>query len=123
MYTLNQLIKNKRKKKIKKNKSILYKQPQIRGVCIKVYTTTPKKPNSALRKVARVKVFGNRYIICYIGGEGHDLQEHSNVLVRGGKVKDLPGVKYHIIRGCLDCTSVLNRKSSRSKYGVKKCLS
>lgn len=121
MVTLNQIINKKcRKKKIFKKKSFLNKKPQIKGVCIKVYTTTPKKPNSALRKVAKVKLKNNSIIICYIGGEGHNLQEHSTVLIRGGKVKDLPGVKYHIIRGCLDCSGVFSRKTSRSKYGVKK---
>ncbi|WP_259289743.1 30S ribosomal protein S12 [Candidatus Nasuia deltocephalinicola] len=121
MVTLNQIINKKcRKNKILKKKNFLNKNPQLRGVCVKVYTTTPKKPNSALRKVAKVKLKNNSIVICYIGGEGHNLQEHSNVLIRGGKVKDLPGVKYHIIRGCLDCCGVNSRKTSRSKYGVKK---
>ncbi|QND78485.1 SSU ribosomal protein S12p (S23e) [Candidatus Nasuia deltocephalinicola] len=120
MATLNQVIlKNIRKKKKKNKNTILNSKPHAKGVCIKVYTTTPKKPNSALRKVARVRV-KNKSVICYIGGEGHNLQEHSNVLIRGGKVKDLPGVKYHIVRGSLDCEGVLGRKTSRSKYGVKK---
>lgn len=121
MVTLNQIIKKKcRKKKILKKKNFLNKSPQLKGICIKVYTTTPKKPNSALRKVAKVKLKNHVVVTCYIGGEGHNLQEHSTVLIRGGKVKDLPGVKYHIIRGCLDCAGVLSRKTSRSKYGVKK---
>ncbi|WP_259286107.1 30S ribosomal protein S12 [Candidatus Nasuia deltocephalinicola] len=121
MVTLNQIIIKKcRKKKILKKKNFLNKNPQLKGVCVKVYTTTPKKPNSALRKVAKVKLKNNSIVICYIGGEGHNLQEHSTVLIRGGKVKDLPGVKYHIIRGCLDCDGVSSRKTSRSKYGVKK---
>ncbi len=121
MVTLNQIINKKcRKNKILKKKNFLNKNPQLRGVCVKVYTTTPKKPNSALRKVAKVKLKNNSIVICYIGGEGHNLQEHSNVLIRGGKVKDLPGVKYHIIRGCLDCSGVSSRKTSRSKYGVKR---
>ncbi|WP_259285974.1 30S ribosomal protein S12 [Candidatus Nasuia deltocephalinicola] len=121
MVTLNQIISKKcRKKKFLKKKNILNKKPQLKGVCVKVYTTTPKKPNSALRKVAKVKLKNNFIVTCYIGGEGHNLQEHSNVLIRGGRVKDLPGVKYHIIRGCLDCDGVSSRKTSRSKYGVKK---
>ncbi|WGH26640.1 MAG: 30S ribosomal protein S12 [Candidatus Shikimatogenerans bostrichidophilus] len=120
MPTIQQIIKNKRKKNKKINKSpALKKAPQKRGVCLKVYTTTPKKPNSALRKVARVKLT-NKYIVnAYIKGEGHNLQEHSMVLIEGGKVKDLPGVKYHIIRGTLDTEGVKNRKKSRSKYGTK----
>lgn len=121
MPTLNQLIKNCRKKKLKKSKTPAFKKaPQLKGICIKIYTTTPKKPNSALRKVAKVRLSNNYEVICYIGGEGHNLQEHSTVLVRGGRVKDLPGVRYHIIRGCYDCSGVSNRKTSRSKYGVKK---
>ncbi|WP_259288836.1 30S ribosomal protein S12 [Candidatus Nasuia deltocephalinicola] len=121
MVTLNQIIKKKCRKKIfLKKKNFLNKNPQLKGVCIKVYTTTPKKPNSALRKVAKVRLKNNSIVICYIGGEGHNLQEHSTVLIRGGKVKDLPGVKYHIIRGSLDCAGVSSRKTSRSKYGVKK---
>ncbi|WP_259288708.1 30S ribosomal protein S12 [Candidatus Nasuia deltocephalinicola] len=121
MVTLNQIINKKcRKKKFFKKKKILDKKPQLKGVCIKVYTTTPKKPNSALRKVAKVKLKNNSIVTCYIAGEGHNLQEHSTVLIRGGRVKDLPGVKYHIIRGCLDCDGVSSRKTSRSKYGVKK---
>jgi len=118
--TLNQLLLNKRKKKKKKSKTPgLKKSPQLKGICLKVYTTTPKKPNSALRKVAKIKLSNGLEIIAYICGEGHNLQEHSNVLVRGGRVKDLPGVRYHIIRGVLDCDGVKNRKTSRSKYGVK----
>ncbi|XAO72568.1 MAG: 30S ribosomal protein S12 [Candidatus Vidania fulgoroideorum] len=120
--TINQLIRKGRKNKKKKNKSIaLNKCPQKRGICIKVYTTTPKKPNSALRKVAKVRLVNKKEIISYIPGEGHNLQEHSVVLVRGGRVKDLPGVKYHIIRGVYDLEGVKNRRSSRSKYGTKKC--
>jgi len=119
--TYNQLIFNKRKKKyIKKKTPGLKSNPQLKGICLKVYTTTPKKPNSALRKVAKVKLSNNIEIIAYIGGEGHNLQEHSSVLIEGGRVKDLPGVRYHIIRGVMDCDGVKNRKSSRSKYGVKK---
>lgn len=94
--------------------------PQMRGICVKVYTTTPKKPNSALRKVARVKLTNGASVIAYIPGEGHNLQEHSVVLVRGGRVKDLPGVRYHIIRGTLDTTGVKGRKQGRSRYGAKK---
>lgn len=117
--TVNQLLKSNRKKKKKKYKSIaLNKCPQKRGVCVKVYTTTPKKPNSALRKVAKIRLSNGSEIISYIPGEGHNLQEHSIVLVRGGRVKDLPGVKYHIIRGVLDSSGV-DRKTSRSKYGMK----
>ena len=106
---------------IKKSKSpALVKCPQRRGVCTRVYTTTPKKPNSALRKVAKVRLTSGFEVISYIGGEGHNLQEHSIVLVRGGRVKDLPGVKYHIVRGALDTACVANRKVARSKYGTKK---
>ncbi|SFV59907.1 SSU ribosomal protein S12p (S23e) [hydrothermal vent metagenome] len=106
---------------IKKSKSpALVKCPQRRGVCTRVYTTTPKKPNSALRKVAKVRLTSGFEVISYIGGEGHNLQEHSIVLVRGGRVKDLPGVKYHIVRGALDTSGVANRKVARSKYGTKK---
>ena len=94
--------------------------PQVRGVCLKVYTTTPKKPNSALRKVARVKLSNGNEVIAYIPGEGHNLQEHSVVMIRGGRVKDLPGVRYHIIRGSLDTQGVKNRKQARSRYGVKR---
>ena len=104
-----------------KSKSVaLDKSPQRRGVCIRVYTTTPKKPNSALRKVAKVRMTNGQEVIAYIPGEGHNLQEHSIVLVRGGRVKDLPGVRYHIVRGSLDTAGVENRKKSRSKYGTKR---
>ncbi len=121
MPTINQLVRKERKKVIKKSKSpALVKCPQRRGVCTRVYTTTPKKPNSALRKVAKVRLTSGYEVISYIPGEGHNLQEHSIVLVRGGRVKDLPGVKYHIIRGALDTAGVANRKKSRSKYGTKK---
>ncbi len=121
MITINQLIRKKRKiKNIKNNVPALNKCPQKRGVCLKVYTTTPKKPNSALRKVCRVRLTNNMEVTAYIPGEGHNLQEHSVVLIRGGRVKDLPGVRYHVIRGALDCTGVKDRKKSRSKYGVKK---
>lgn len=121
MPTINQLIRKERKRVIKKSKSpALVKCPQRRGVCTRVYTTTPKKPNSALRKVAKVRLTSGFEVISYIGGEGHNLQEHSIVLVRGGRVKDLPGVKYHIVRGALDTAGVANRKVARSKYGAKK---
>ncbi len=121
MPTINQLIRKERKKVIKKSKSpALVKCPQRRGVCTRVYTTTPKKPNSALRKVAKVRLTSGYEVISYIPGEGHNLQEHSIVLVRGGRVKDLPGVKYHIVRGALDTAGVANRKKSRSKYGTKR---
>ncbi|MGX7582460.1 30S ribosomal protein S12 [Candidatus Vidania fulgoroideorum] len=121
--TINQLIKKGRKKKKKiKRSPALNCCPQKKGVCLKVYTTTPKKPNSALRKVAKIKLSNGNEIISYIPGEGHNLQEHSIVLVRGGRVKDLPGVKYHIIRGIYDAEGV-NRKKSRSKYGTKKNVS
>ncbi len=121
MVTINQLVRNYRKNKIfKNNVPALNKCPQKRGVCIKVYTTTPKKPNSALRKVCRVRLTNNIEVIAYIPGEGHNLQEHSIILIRGGRVKDLPGVRYHVIRGALDCSGVKDRKQSRSKYGVKK---
>ncbi len=121
MPTINQLIRKERKKVIKKSKSpALVKCPQRRGVCTRVYTTTPKKPNSALRKVAKVRLTSGFEVISYIGGEGHNLQEHSIVLVRGGRVKDLPGVKYHIVRGALDTAGVANRKVARSKYGAKR---
>jgi len=119
--TINQLIRKERKRVIKKSKSpALEKCPQRRGVCTRVYTTTPKKPNSALRKVAKVRLTSGFEVISYIGGEGHNLQEHSIVLVRGGRVKDLPGVKYHIVRGALDTAGVANRKVARSKYGAKR---
>ena len=121
MPTINQLVRKQRKSAIKKSKSAaLVKCPQRRGVCTKVYTTTPKKPNSALRKVAKVRLTSGFEVISYIPGEGHNLQEHSIVLVRGGRVKDLPGVKYHIVRGALDTAAVANRKVARSKYGAKK---
>ena len=121
MPTINQLLRKKRIKPVARNKvPALQKQPLKRGVCVKVYTTTPKKPNSALRKVAKVRLTNGFEIISYIGGEGHNLQEHSVVLVRGGRVKDLPGVRYHIVRGSLDLQGVKNRKQSRSKYGAKR---
>ncbi len=121
MPTINQLIRKERKRVIKKSKSpALVNCPQRRGVCTRVYTTTPKKPNSALRKVAKVRLTSGFEVISYIGGEGHNLQEHSIVLVRGGRVKDLPGVKYHIVRGALDTAGVANRKVARSKYGAKR---
>ncbi len=121
MSTINQLLRKSRLRKIiKNNVPALNSCPQKRGVCIKVYTTTPKKPNSALRKVCRVRLTNNLEVTAYIPGEGHNLQEHSIVLIRGGRVKDLPGVRYHVIRGSLDCSGVKDRKRSRSKYGVKK---
>ncbi len=121
MSTINQLVNKSRiKKKNNNNVPALNSCPQKRGVCIKVYTTTPKKPNSALRKVCRVRLTNNFEVTAYIPGEGHNLQEHSVVLIRGGRVKDLPGVRYHVIRGSLDCGGVKDRKKSRSKYGVKK---
>ncbi|GAA8552822.1 30S ribosomal protein S12 [Helicobacter pylori] len=121
MPTINQLIRKERKKVVKKTKSpALVECPQRRGVCTRVYTTTPKKPNSALRKVAKVRLTSKFEVISYIPGEGHNLQEHSIVLVHGGRVKDLPGVKYHIVRGALDTAGVNKRTVSRSKYGTKK---
>nr|YP_009106288.1 ribosomal protein S12 [Interfilum terricola]AIT95129.1 ribosomal protein S12 [Interfilum terricola] len=121
MPTIQQLVKNARKKILKKTKSPALKLcPQRRGVCTRVYTTTPKKPNSALRKVARVRLTSGFEITAYIPGIGHNLQEHSVVLVRGGRVKDLPGVRYHIVRGTLDTTGVKDRIQGRSKYGVKR---
>ncbi len=121
MPTINQLCRFGRKKIKEKSKSPALKgAPQARGVCTRVFTTTPKKPNSALRKVARVKLSTGVEVTAYIPGEGHNLQEHSVVLVRGGKVKDLPGVKYHIVRGALDTAGVENRKQSRSLYGAKR---
>ncbi len=121
MSTINQLVRKSRTRKFfKNNVPALGKCPQKRGVCIKVYTTTPKKPNSALRKVCRVRLTNNFEVTAYIPGEGHNLQEHSVVLIRGGRVKDLPGVRYHIVRGSLDCAGVKDRKRSRSKYGVKR---
>lgn len=121
MPTIQQLVRKGRKKLVYKSKSpALTSCPQRRGVCLRVYTTTPKKPNSALRKVARVRLSNNYEVTAYIGGEGHNLQEHSIVLVRGGRVKDLPGVRYHIVRGALDTAGVNDRKQSRSKYGAKR---
>ena len=121
MPTINQLIRKERIRAKIKSKSVALKRcPQKRGVCLQVKTQTPKKPNSALRKVTRVKLSNNMEITAYIGGEWHNLQEHSIVLVRGGRVKDLPGVRYHVVRGTLDCAAVKNRKQSRSKYGAKK---
>ncbi|MFA4967002.1 MAG: 30S ribosomal protein S12 [Candidatus Margulisiibacteriota bacterium] len=121
MPTINQLIRMGRKSKKWKSKSpALNGNPLRRGVCTRVYTTTPKKPNSALRKVAKVRLTGGFEVIAYIPGVGHNLQEHSVVLVRGGRVKDLPGVKYHIVRGALDTTGVENRRQSRSRYGAKR---
>ncbi|YCJ94101.1 MAG: 30S ribosomal protein S12 [Candidatus Karelsulcia muelleri] len=121
MPTIQQLIKKGREKIPNKSKSLaLNRCPQKRGVCTRVYTTTPKKPNSAMRKVARVKLTNGKEVNAYIPGEGHNLQEHSLVLIRGGRVKDLPGVRYHIIRGALDTAGVKDRKKARSKYGTKK---
>ena len=121
MPTINQLIRKPRAKVLKRNKVPALKScPQKRGVCLRVYTTTPKKPNSALRKVARVKLTNGQEVTSYIPGEGHNLQEHSVVLIRGGRVKDLPGVRYHILRGNLDTQGVANRKKRRSLYGTKK---
>lgn len=120
MPTINQLVKKGRKVVVKKkNNRALESCPQRRGVCTRVYTTTPKKPNSALRKVAKVRLTNGSEVICYIPGEGHNLQEHSIVLVRGGRVKDLPGVRYTIVRGALDTAGVEGRLQSRSKYGAK----
>ena len=121
MATINQLVRNPRKSKISKSDvPALESCPQRRGVCTRVYTTTPKKPNSALRKVARVRLTNGQEVTSYIGGEGHNLQEHSVVVIRGGRVKDLPGVRYHIVRGSLDTQGVENRKQGRSKYGTKR---
>ena len=121
MATVNQLIRKPRKPKVRKTDvPALEKSPQRRGVCTRVYTTTPKKPNSALRKVARVRLTNSIEVTAYIPGEGHNLQEHSIVLVRGGRVKDLPGVRYHVIRGTLDTLGVSNRRKGRSKYGAKR---
>jgi small subunit ribosomal protein S12 len=121
MPTTNQLVRKPRNPKKKRTKSpALNACPQRRGVCLQVKTKTPKKPNSALRKVAWVKLSNGQEVIAYIGGEGHNLQEHSIVLVRGGRVKDLPGVRYHIVRGTLDCAAVNDRKQRRSKYGAKR---
>ena len=121
MPTINQLVrKGRRKQKKKTNAPALDSCPQKRGVCVRVYTSTPKKPNSALRKIARVRLTNGMEVTSYIPGEGHNLQEHSLVLIRGGRVKDLPGVRYHIIRGTLDAVGVAGRKRGRSKYGAKK---
>ncbi|MDR2726630.1 MAG: 30S ribosomal protein S12 [Deltaproteobacteria bacterium] len=121
MPTINQLIRNVRKKVVKRKKTpALQACPQRRGVCTRVYTTTPKKPNSALRKVARVRLTNGIEVTAYIPGEGHNLQEHSVVMIRGGRVKDLPGVRYHIVRGTLDTSGVQDRRQRRSKYGAKR---
>ncbi len=121
MPTVNQLVRKGRKQAVRKTKSpALANCPQKRGVCLRVYTTTPKKPNSALRKVARVRLSNGLEVTTYIPGEGHNLQEHSIVLIRGGRVKDLPGVRYHIVRGALDTVGVQSRRRGRSKYGAKK---
>lgn len=121
MPTINQLVSNPRRPLRSKSKvKDLNLSPQKRGVCLIVRTTTPKKPNSALRKIARVRLSNGNEVTAYIGGEGHNLQEHSIVLVRGGRVRDLPGVRYHIVRGSLDCLGVENRKQGRSKYGAKR---
>lgn len=121
MPTINQLIRNGRKKRVVKSTAPALKScPQRRGVCTRVYTTTPKKPNSALRKVARVRLTNGIVVTSYIPGVGHNLQEHSVVLIRGGRVKDLPGVRYHIVRGTLDLAGVKDRKQARSKYGAKR---
>jgi small subunit ribosomal protein S12 len=119
--TLNQLVRRGRKRQLSKTASPALKgAPQKRGVCTRVYTSTPKKPNSALRKVARVRLTNGMEVTCYIPGEGHNLQEHSIVLIRGGRVKDLPGVRYHVVRGTLDASGVDGRTQSRSKYGTKR---
>lgn len=121
MPTVNQLVRMRRQSVVQKGKTPdLERCPQKRGVCIRVYTTTPKKPNSALRKVARVRLTNGREVTAYIPGVGHNLQEHSIVLIRGGRVKDLPGVRYHVVRGALDTTGVQDRKRGRSKYGAKR---
>ena len=121
MTTINKLVRKPRRDKVYKTTvPALDACPQRRGVCTRVYTTTPKKPNSALRKVARVKLTNGQEVTSYIGGEGHNLQEHSVVVIRGGRVKDLPGVRYHVVRGSLDTQGVENRKQGRSKYGTKK---
>ena len=121
MATINQLVRKPRQKNVaKSNVPALEACPQKRGVCTRVYTTTPKKPNSALRKVCRVRLTNGFEVISYIGGEGHNLQEHSVVLIRGGRVKDLPGVRYHTVRGALDTSGVSARRQGRSKYGAKK---
>ena len=121
MATINQLVRKTRSSKCAKSTvPALEASPQKRGVCTRVYTTTPKKPNSAMRKVARVRLSNGYEVTSYIGGEGHNLQEHSVVLIRGGRVKDLPGVRYHTVRGTLDCAGVADRKQGRSKYGTKR---
>ena len=121
MPTINQLVRKGRKRiALKSTSRALKRNPQMRGVCTRVYTTTPKKPNSALRKVAKVRLTNGIEVIAYIPGEGHNLQEHSIVLIEGGRVKDLPGVKYHIVRGTMDTAGVMDRKTSRSRYGAKK---
>ena len=121
MTTINQLVRNPRRSKVvKSNVPALEACPQKRGVCTRVYTTTPKKPNSAMRKVARVRLTNSFEVTSYIGGEGHNLQEHSVVLIRGGRVKDLPGVRYHVVRGSLDTQGVETRRQGRSKYGTKR---
>jgi small subunit ribosomal protein S12 len=121
MATINQLVRNPRKSRQEKSAvPALEGSPQKRGVCTRVYTTTPKKPNSAMRKVARVRLTNGYEVTSYIGGEGHNLQEHSVVLIRGGRVKDLPGVRYHTVRGTLDCAGVSDRRQGRSKYGAKR---
>ncbi len=121
MPTVNQLVRMGRKRIVRKGKSpALQANPQRRGVCIRVYTTTPKKPNSALRKVARIRLTNSQEVTSYIPGEGHNLQEHSIVLVEGGRVKDLPGVRYHVVRGALDASGVSTRRQSRSRYGAKR---
>ena len=120
MTTINQLVRKSRKRQnAKSNVPALEACPQRRGVCTRVYTTTPKKPNSALRKVARVRLTNGQEVTTYIGGEGHNLQEHSVILIRGGRVKDLPGVRYHTVRGTLDASGVSDRRRGRSKYGAK----
>jgi small subunit ribosomal protein S12 len=121
MPTINQLVRKGRDRKVKKSKSrALDSCPQRRGVCLQVTTRTPKKPNSALRKIARVRLTNGQEVTAYVGGEGHNLQEHSVVLVKGGRVRDLPGVRYHVVRGALDTLGVNDRKQGRSKYGVKR---
>ena len=121
MPTINQLVSvGRRKLKVRTSSPALMRCPQKRGVCVRVYTATPKKPNSALRKVARIRLTNGIEVTSYIPGEGHNLQEHSVVMVRGGRVKDIPGVRYHIVRGTLDSTGVENRRKSRSKYGAKR---
>jgi len=120
MPTINQLIRKGRKNKVRKRRArALENSPQRRGVCLQVTTRTPKKPNSALRKIARVRLTNGQEVAAYIGGEGHNLQEHSVVMVRGGRVRDLPGVRYHVVRGALDCLGVDGRRQGRSKYGAK----